>query len=210
MRAQWPHWDLYDGREFQLLTYLLCAVDMPLIFDIPEAAVLDFCHAHATAKQKKCAVWNKAVAELGGAPMAVVQNQLGEPAFEGELGGGDMLGLKHHALHAGPEVKDGIKRRMAVVVMSIDPPPTPRRHPEQLDAFDCLESIGAAGMVRAYRSSLGEMLTAADVMRRLSGRAPPEVIWTNKDRQLLASEGCTDDVVERLAKTSGKKRSAGW
>jgi hypothetical protein len=210
VRAQWPHWDLYDQREIQLLTYLLRAFDMPLIFDIPEAAVRDFCHAHATAKQKTCTVWSKAVAELGGAPTAVVQPHWRELAFEGELEVGDMLGLKHHALHAGPEVKGGITRQIAVVVMSIDPPPTPRLHPEQLDASDCLESLGAAGLARAYRSSLGEMLTAADVIRRLSGRAQPEVIWNNKDRQLLASEGCTDADVERLAKIAGKKRSRSW
>lgn len=207
VRAQWPHWDLYDEDQFQLLTYLLGAVDMPLIFDIPEAAVRHFCHKHATAKQKECAVWNKAVPEVGGAPMAVVEPGWGQAAFHGELGAGDMLGLKHHALHAGPALKGGIERLLAVVVMSIGPPPATKLHPEQLDASDALETIGAAGMARAYRGSLGPMLTDEDVLRRVSNRDRSEVVWDGKHRQLLASERCTEADVQRLAAVAAKKRA---
>jgi hypothetical protein len=207
VRAQWPHWDLYDAHQFQLLTYLLGAVDMPLIFDIPDADVRQFCHEHATAKQRKCAVWNGAVPEVGGAPMAVVQPGWGEAAFEGELGAGDMLGLKHHALHAGPALEAGIERRLAVVVKSIAPTPATKLQPEQLDASDALESIGAAGMARAYRSSLGPMLTDKDVLRRVRNRTQSEVVWDANHRLLLANEGCTEADVQQLAAVAAKKRA---
>ena len=203
--AQWPHWDLYDARQFQLLTYLLSAVDMPLIFDIPDAAVTDFCHKHATAKQKECAVWNQNVPEVGGAPMAVVERGWGEAAFGGGLEPGDMLGLKHQALHAGPALEAGIQRRVAVVVMSIAPTPPTKLQPEQLDASDALESIGAAGMARAYRSTLGPMLTHPDVLRRVRTRGTSEVVWGVHDREQLANGECTEADVQRLARVAGKK-----
>ena len=206
--AQWPHWDLYDARQFQLLTYLLSAVDMPLIFDIPDAAVTDFCQTHATAKQKECAVWNQNVLEVGAAPMAVVEREWGEAAFDGELRPGDMLGLKHQALHAGPALEAGIQRLVAVVVMSIAPTPAPKLQPEQLDASDALESIGAAGMARAYRSTLGPMLTHPGVLRRVRNRDKSQVVWDQDDRQLLASDKCTEADVQRLAAAAGRKRQA--
>ena len=140
--------------------------------------------------------------------MAVVHGEYAESAFAGELDAADMLAILMYTLHAGPEVEEGVHRAMSVVVKTTQPRGTGAQpQPEQLDALDCLETIGAASTVRACEA-LRVMLTDEGLASRTAVRK-----WSVEQRRQLAAGTCSDKVVSAVAEAACKRIGApakGW
>jgi len=204
VKAMWPHYDLFTEAEMQLLTYLLKTADMPLLYDIPDAAVTAFFAEHATAKQQLCSKWAEQVGSLGAPVLAVaLGNDYSDPAFAGELDVADMLAIMHWTVHAGPHVRKGEKRAMSVVVKTLLPRQGDRK-PEQLGALDCLEDLGAAGTARNC-AALHPMLKDEGLGRRVRS-------WPAQLRARLAGDGepVSDEEVSKVAAAAGKLHGKKW